>query len=170
MTCCAPDYWLALAGAQQQLRKGRLLVALDNNAKWSNKGALAGFEVAARTASNRLQHALTVLGEAQVWRRHDDLEAARKTLVRLRRMLKENGSGAGSYLDAMEQILSAWCGYSARDFALTEAILHLMSSAEPRIPRTIALSITRQRPLSRAARLTVSRLKNLVSQRLSEDS
>jgi LysR family nitrogen assimilation transcriptional regulator len=34
---------------------------------------------------------------------------------------------------------------------------------EPAIRRTIALSITRQRPLSRAGRLTVSRLRELVS-------
>jgi len=131
-TAVQPDYWLALAGAQQQLREGRLLAALDGSARRSNNGALAGFKLAARSASSRVQHALAVLGEAQVWRRLDDLEAARKTLVRLRRMLKEGGADEGGYLDAMEQILSAWCAYTERDLALTEALLLAMGQAEPR--------------------------------------
>jgi hypothetical protein len=89
----APDYWLALAGAQQQMREGRLLAAIAAGAQRCDNGALAGFKRAARASGNRLQHALAVLGEAQVWRRLDDLEAARKTLIRLRRMLPLSRSG-----------------------------------------------------------------------------
>ncbi|TFW10488.1 hypothetical protein E4K72_00620, partial [Oxalobacteraceae bacterium OM1] len=126
-----PDYWIALASAQQQLREGRLLASLGSG-EARRDGALAGFKLAARAAGNRLQHALAALGEAQVWRRLDDLESARHTLAQLRRMLREGGADEGGYLDAMEQILSAWCAYSERDLALTEALLSAMRHAEPR--------------------------------------
>jgi hypothetical protein len=127
------DFWAVLAGAQQHLRQGRLLAALDEHGGVGRHiGALAGFKEASTLAGNRLQRALAALGEAQVWRRLDDLDAARKTLTQLRRVLKEGGADEGGYLDAMEQILTAWCAYSERDFVLTEALLAAMRHTEPR--------------------------------------
>ena len=132
------DFWTVMAAAQQNLRQGRLLAMLDNCGNITGKpgvpqaGALAAFKEASSLAGNRLQRALAALGEAQVWRRLDDLDAARKTLMQLRRVLKEGGADEGGYLDAMEQILTAWCAYSERDFTLTEALLVAMHHAEPR--------------------------------------
>ncbi|MGH8806614.1 MAG: hypothetical protein ACREX0_01890 [Noviherbaspirillum sp.] len=127
------DFWMRFALAQQNLRQGKLLATLgEQDGAERRSGALAGFKDAAKTAGNRLQHALAALGEAQVWRRLDDLEAARKTLTQLRRLLREGGADEGGYLDAMEQILTAWCAYSQRDLALTEALLAAMRHTEPR--------------------------------------
>lgn len=127
------DFWMRYALAQQNLRQGQLLATMAELAGADrNPGALAGFKDAARMAVSRSQHALAALGEAQVWRRLDDLEAARKTLSQLRRLLKEAGPDEGGYLDAMEQILTAWCAYSQRDVALTEALLAAMRDIEPR--------------------------------------
>jgi hypothetical protein len=127
------DFWAVLAFAQQNLRQGRLLAMLDDHGGVGrHAGALAGFKEASTLAGNRLQRALAALGEAQVWRRLDDLDAARKTLAQLRRVLKEGGADEGGYLDAMEQILTAWCAYSERDFILTGALLAAMRHTEPR--------------------------------------
>ncbi|QDQ26066.1 hypothetical protein FNU76_06720 [Chitinimonas arctica] len=79
-----------------------------------------------------MQHALAALGEASVWRRLDDLGAARQTLAQLRRSLKQAGSGESGYLDCMEQILSAWVAWGQREAGQAEAILQGMRSAEPR--------------------------------------
>lgn len=123
------DYWLAFATAQQDLRQGRLLSALSEG---QGSGALAGFKRASALAGNPLQHALAALGESQVWRRLDDLDAARKTLKQLRRVIREGRADEGGYLDAMEQILTAWCAYNERDWPLTEALLEAMRRVEPR--------------------------------------
>ncbi|GAB3258931.1 hypothetical protein [Chitinimonas naiadis] len=126
------EFWLALAGAQQDLRQGRLLAVLDTAGGSSQLGALAGFKAAGELAANGLQQALSALGEASVWRRLDDLGSARQTLALLRRALKEAGSGESGYLDAMEQILSAWVAWGQRESGQAEAILTGMRSAEPR--------------------------------------
>jgi len=126
------DYWLAFAAAQQDLRQGRLLSALADLRAGGQPGALAGFKRASTLAGNPLQHALAALGEAQVWRRLDDLDAARKTLRQLRRVLKEGRADEGGYLDGMEQILTAWCAYNERDLPLAEALLDAMRRTEPR--------------------------------------
>jgi hypothetical protein len=139
------DFWIVLASSQQHLRQGRLLASIDEHGNVGHDGgdgaegsagrhagALAGFKQAAALAGNRLQRAMAALGEAQVWRRLDDLDAARKTLTQLRRVLKEGGADDGGYLDAMEQILTAWCAYSQRDLVLTAALLAAMRHAEPR--------------------------------------
>ncbi len=127
------DFWIVLSAAQQNLRQGRLLAMLDEQGAIGRQcGALAGFKEAESLAGNRLQLALSALGVAQVWRRLDDLDAARNTLAQLRRVLKEGGADEGGYLDAMEQILTAWCAYSQRDLALTDALLAAMRHAEPR--------------------------------------
>ncbi|MEC4720804.1 hypothetical protein RY831_16690 [Noviherbaspirillum sp. CPCC 100848] len=127
------DFWMRYALAQQNLRQGQLLATMaEQGGAERHPGALAGFKDAAKMASSRSQHALAALGEAQVWRRLDDLEAARKTLSQLRRLLKEARPDEGGYLDAMEQILTAWCAYSQRDVSLTEALLAAMRDIEPR--------------------------------------
>ncbi|WP_151633212.1 hypothetical protein [Noviherbaspirillum aerium] len=127
------DFWVRYALAQQNLRQGQLLATIaEHGGTDRHPGALAGFKEAARMASSRSQHALAALGEAQVWRRLDDLEAARKTLAQLRRLLKEARPDEGGYLDAMEHILTAWCAYSQRDVTLTEALLAAMRDIEPR--------------------------------------
>jgi hypothetical protein len=123
------DYWLAFATAQQDLRQGRLLSALGEG---QANGALAGFKRASNLAGNPLQHALASLGESQVWRRLDDMDAARKALRQLRRAIREGRADEGGYLDAMEQILTAWCAYNERDWPLTEALLGAMRRMEPR--------------------------------------
>jgi hypothetical protein len=123
------DYWVAFAKAQQDMRQGRLLSALGEG---QASGALAGFKRASTLAGNPLQHALAALGESQVWRRLDDLDAARKALRQLRRAIREGRADEGGYLDAMEQILTAWCAYSERDWTLTEALLDAMRRMEPR--------------------------------------
>ena len=123
------DYWVAFAMAQQDLRQGRLLAALGEG---QASGALAGFKRASTLAGNPLQHALAALGESQVWRRLDDLGAARKALRQLRRTIREGRADEGGYLDAMEQVLAAWCAYSERDWTLAEALLDAMRRMEPR--------------------------------------
>ncbi|HEY9104913.1 hypothetical protein [Chitinimonas sp.] len=125
-------FWLALAGAQQDLRQGRLLAMLDTAGGSSQLGALAGFKAASELANDGLQQALSALGEASVWRRLDDLSSARQTLSALRRALKEADSDESGYLDAMEQILSAWVAWGQREAGQAEAILTGMRSAEPR--------------------------------------
>ncbi|MBV1775912.1 hypothetical protein KSF73_09310 [Burkholderiaceae bacterium DAT-1] len=126
-TDASPGFWMALATAQQAMREGRLLTRLGQ-AHQHQAGALAGFKEAAAMAGDHLSEALAVLGEASVWRRLDDLSTARKTLARLRKTLKLAGPDDSGYLDAMEQILSAWCTYAQRDVAGTEAILQAMHS------------------------------------------
>ena len=116
------EYWMALSGAQQAVREGRFLSALGQNGD-PGHGALAGYKSAAALAKSHVQKSMAVLGEAGVWRRLDDLATARRTLAKLRRAVKEIGPGENGYLDAMEQILTAWCAYSARDLDGTEAIL-----------------------------------------------
>jgi len=118
-------YWMALGGAQQAAREGRYLSALGKDGD-AGQGALAGYKEAAVLAKSHVQKSLAVLGEAGVWRRLDDLATARRTLAKLRRAVKEIGPGENGYLDAMEQILTAWCAYSARDLDGTEAILAAM--------------------------------------------
>jgi len=122
------DFWLALGSAQQALREGRFLATLSANGEANGHGALAGFKDAEGLAQNHLQKSMAVLGEAGVWRRLDDLATARRTLAKLRRAVKEMGPGDSGYLDAMEQVLSAWCAYSQRDLLGTEAILSSMRS------------------------------------------
>ena len=119
------EYWMALSGAQQAVREGRFLSALGQNDD-PGQGALAGYKSAATLARSHVQKSMAVLGEAGVWRRLDDLATARRTLAKLRRAVKEIGPGENGYLDAMEQILTAWCAYSARDLDGTEAILLTM--------------------------------------------
>lgn len=119
------QYWMAMGGAQQAAREGRFLSALGQDGR-AGQGALAGYKNAATLARSHVQKSMAVLGEAGVWRRLDDLPTARRTLARLRRAVKEIGPGENGYLDAMEQILSAWCAYSARDLDGTEAILRAM--------------------------------------------
>jgi hypothetical protein len=119
------EYWIALGGAQQAVREGRFLSALGKNGDPS-QGALAGYKAAATLARSHLQKSMAVLGEAGVWRRLDDLATARRTLNKLRKAVKEIGPGENGYLDAMEQILTAWCAYSQRDLGATEAILQAM--------------------------------------------
>lgn len=126
------DFWATLASAQQDLRQGRLLALLDAGGGAQQRGALAGFKAAAELADDGLQQALAALGEASVWRRLDDLGAARQTLAQLRRALKDGGAGESGYLDAMEQILSAWVAWGQREAGQAEAILAGMRSAEPR--------------------------------------
>ncbi|PHV10498.1 hypothetical protein [Chitinimonas sp. BJB300] len=125
------EFWLALALAQQDLRQDRLLAVFEPD-QAPAQGALAGFKQAAGLASGALQQALAALGEAAVWRRLDDLGAARQTLAQLRRALKEAGADEGGYLDAMEQILTAWCAYAQRDSEQASAILTDMAAREPR--------------------------------------
>ncbi|MBV8636100.1 MAG: hypothetical protein JO002_16515, partial [Burkholderiaceae bacterium] len=125
------EYWMTLGGAQQAAREGRYLSALGNSGKGgktdeAGHGALAGYKEAAALAKSHVQKSMAVLGEAGVWRRLDDLATARRTLAKLRRAVKEIGPGENGYLDAMEQILTAWCAYSARDLDGTEAILAAM--------------------------------------------
>jgi hypothetical protein len=120
------DFWLALGNAQQALREGRFLATLGEDSDAGDvggNGALAGFKNAEGLAQNHLQKSMAVLGEAGVWRRLDDLATARRTLAKLRRAVKSMGPGDNGYLDAMEQVLSAWCAYSQRDLPGTEAIL-----------------------------------------------
>ena len=119
------EYWMALGGAQQAAREGRYLSPLGKNGD-SGQGALAGYKQAAALAKSHVQKSMAVLGEAGVWRRLDDLATARRTLAKLRRAVKEIGPGENGYLDAMEQILTAWCAYSARDLDGTEATLSAM--------------------------------------------
>lgn len=126
------DFWLALAAAQQDLRQGHLLARLDAQGLASQRGALAGFKAAGVLAEAGLQQALAALGEASVWRRLDDLGAARQTLSQLRRALKDGGAGESGYLDAMEQILSAWVAWGQREAGQAEAILAGMRASEPR--------------------------------------
>lgn len=115
------DFWLALGSAQQALREGRFLAPLSGHG--GGHGALGGFKDAGSLAKNHMQKSMAVLGEAGVWRRLDDITTARRTLAKLRRAVKEMGPGDNGYLDAMEQVLSAWCAYSQRDLLGTEAIL-----------------------------------------------
>ncbi|HEX7643387.1 MAG TPA: hypothetical protein VF472_14370 [Burkholderiaceae bacterium] len=119
------EYWMALGGAQQAAREGRYLSALGKD-RDPGQGALAGYKEAAALAKSHVQKSMAVLGEAGVWRRLDDIATARRTLAKLRRAVKEIGPGENGYLDAMEQILTAWCAYSARDLNGTEAILSAM--------------------------------------------
>ena len=119
------EYWIALGGAQQAVRDGRFLSALGKDGDPS-QGALAGYKAAAALAKSHMQKSMAVLGEAGVWRRLDDLATARRTLNKLRKAVKEIGPGENGYLDAMEQILTAWCAYSQRDLGATEAILQAM--------------------------------------------
>ena len=116
------EYWMALGGAQQAVREGRFLSALGKDGD-PGQGALAGFKSAAALSRSHLQKSMAVLGEASVWRRLDDITTARRTLAKLRKAIKEMGPGESGYLDAMEQILTAWCAYSQRDLAGTEALL-----------------------------------------------
>ncbi|MGQ5522011.1 hypothetical protein ACUHMQ_01995 [Chitinimonas sp. PSY-7] len=125
------EFWLALAIAQQDLRQDRLLAVFEPD-QTPAQGALAGFKQAAGLASGAVQQALAALGEAAVWRRLDDLSAARQTLAQLRRALKDAGADEGGYLDAMEQVLTAWCAYAQRDSEQASAILVGMSAKEPR--------------------------------------
>lgn len=115
------EFWMKLGTAQQALRAGRFLAPL--NQAVNDHGALGGFKEAGGFAKNHLQKSMAVLGEASVWRRLDDMTTARRTLAKLRRALTEMGPGESGYLDAMEQMLSAWCAYSQRDFVGTQAIL-----------------------------------------------
>jgi len=115
------DFWLKLGTAQQALRAGRFLAPLY--AAGNDHGALGGFKDAGSAARNHMQKSMAVLGEASVWRRLDDITTARRTLTKLRRALTEMGPGESGYLDAMEQMLSAWCAYSQRDYIGTQAIL-----------------------------------------------
>jgi hypothetical protein len=119
------EFWMALGGAQHAVREGRFLSALGKDGD-PGQGALAGYKNAAALAKSHMQKSMAVLGEAGVWRRLDDLPTARRTLAKLRRAVKEIGPGENGYLDAMEQILTAWCAYSARDLSGTEAILQAM--------------------------------------------
>lgn len=118
-------YWMALGGAQQAAREGRYLSALGKDGD-PGQGALAGYKEAAALSRSHVQKSMAVLGEAGVWRRLDDIATARRTLAKLRRAVKEIGPGENGYLDAMEQILTAWCAYSARDLDGTEATLSAM--------------------------------------------
>lgn len=120
------DFWLKLGTAQQALRAGRFLAPLY--AAGNDHGALGGFKDAGSAARNHMQKSMAVLGEAGVWRRLDDITTARRTLAKLRRALTEMGPGESGYLDAMEQMLSAWCTYSQRDYVGTQAILNGMRS------------------------------------------
>jgi hypothetical protein len=120
------DFWLKLGTAQQALRAGRFLAPL--HAAGRDHGALGGFKDAGNAARNHMQKSMAVLGEAGVWRRLDDITTARRTLAKLRRALTEMGPGESGYLDAMEQMLSAWCAYSQRDYTGTQAILDGMRS------------------------------------------
>ena len=119
------EYWMVMGGAQQAAREGRFLSALGQNGDLGH-GALAGYKNAALLAKSHVQKSMAVLGEAGVWRRLDDLATARRTLAKLRRAVKEIGPGENGYLDAMEQILTAWCAYNARDLDGTAAILQAM--------------------------------------------
>ncbi|HEY8026823.1 MAG TPA: hypothetical protein VIF60_19945 [Burkholderiaceae bacterium] len=119
------EFWIALGGAQQAVREGRFLSTLGKDSD-AGRGALAGYKNAASLAKSHVQKSMAVLGEAGVWRRLDDLATARRTLNKLRKAVKEIGPGENGYLDAMEQILTAWCAYSQRDLGATEAILHAM--------------------------------------------
>jgi hypothetical protein len=120
------DFWLKLGTAQQALRAGRFLAPLHEGGR--DHGALGGFKDAGSAARNHMQKSMAVLGEAGVWRRLDDITTARRTLAKLRRALTEIGPGESGYLDAMEQMLSAWCAYSQRDYVGTQAILDGMRS------------------------------------------
>jgi hypothetical protein len=115
------EFWLNLGAAQQALRTGRFLAPLQ--AAGNDHGALGGFKKAGSVARSHVQKSMAVLGEAGVWRRLDDMTTARRTLAKLRRTLTEVGPGESGYLDAMEQMLSAWGAYSQRDFVAARAIL-----------------------------------------------
>ncbi|MFC4159648.1 hypothetical protein [Chitinimonas lacunae] len=124
------DYWLALASAHQDLRQDRLLAPLDTSQ--GSRGALAAYKRAGEQAADGWQQALAALGEAAVWRRLDDLGSARQALVQLRRAVRVGASADHGYLDAMEQILTAWCAYSQRDLDLASAVLDGLTQTEPR--------------------------------------
>ncbi|MBY4896095.1 hypothetical protein [Cupriavidus sp. AU9028] len=125
-------FWRHFIDGKQALREGRLLTPVAGSAgDPSALSALSAFRAARAVAANGFEHAFVALNEALLWRRLGDRSQTRRTLRALRLRRRHHAVPGNDYLDAMEQIVAAWCVYDERDLHGALARLHTLARTEP---------------------------------------
>lgn len=123
------SFWRHFIDGKQALREGRLLTPVAGST--GEVSALSAFRAARGVAVNGFEHAFVALNEALLWRRLGDRSQTRRTLRALRLRRRHHAVPGNDYLDAMEQIVAAWCVYDERDLGGALARLHTLARTEP---------------------------------------
>ncbi|WP_137939410.1 hypothetical protein [Chitinivorax sp. B] len=113
-------FWQQIILARQASRLGRLASPVQGEGEMT---ALTALKTAHQLAIDSAQEAHVLLAQAGVWRRLGDGRQARRLLRQLREQRRNKQVAGHDFLDAMEQILAAWCAYDQRDFGLATTLL-----------------------------------------------
>ncbi|MBB5018344.1 hypothetical protein HNQ59_001632 [Chitinivorax tropicus] len=113
-------FWQQMILARQAIRLGRLVSPVQGAGEQT---ALSALKQAGQHAHTTGQAAQVLLAQAIVWRRLGDGVQARRLLKQLKQQRHHQQVDGNDFLDAMEQILAAWCAYDQRDLGLASSLL-----------------------------------------------
>ncbi len=109
-----PEFWSEFAIAKRAQLDGHLIID-------GTHGALAGFRRLHALSSDPEHQAFALLQQAMVWRRAGNPEAATNELKAMKLQLQR--MHAPHWLEAMANVVQAWCAYANRNVARAERVL-----------------------------------------------